>query len=429
MKRCLTYMSRFWGADKFGLVLAFILLAFFEQNGLMLLWIIYAVNDMSLSMYGTYDTGVRLGAGSHERLTLSLPMSRKTIYDTRMYITGFLYISALVMSIVPFVRNGHYFSYLMSAALLLFGHIICGLCIRKPNLRVLSGVPAVILLMLVMACEFAPGLENIYTHIEYSRTAVIVEAGLCAALLAVDIFIWAWERQIFIKGSHKGNAIRKNDKSYEMKKERTPRILYVLIPFGAIVCIVQLLLPILLVVFFMMWGVFSEVEVHDDVNDYLKYHTGEQAEEAYQIKWDMDESIWPAEITDDMNVEDYKMVYYDPWDAQFLGYLAVSYDKESYAKEVMRLKDYQSTDYIGYYGVTGFDDYELLAMYADSYQGFVYALTDGKDKIIYVEIIFCNRFMDLAYEKYIPGDYLPEGFNAHMDNPYQKKWEKENGIR
>lgn len=142
----------------------------------------------------------------------------------------------------------------------------------------------------------------------------------------------------------------------------------------------------------------------------------------------MDETIWPEEITADMMVEDYKMVYYDPWDKQFLGYLTVKYDKENYEKEVKRLKDYQSTAYLGYYGVTGFEDYDLLAMYADSEQGFVYALTDGKDKIIYVEIIFCNNFMDIDYEKYIPADYLPKGFDAKMDNPYQKKKEKEAGL-
>lgn len=68
---------------------------------------------------------------------------------------------------------------------------------------------------------------------------------------------------------------------------------------------------------------------------------------------------------------------------------------------------------------------KLLAMDSDSYQGFVYALTDGENQIIYVEIIFCNYFMDLDYEKYIDADYLPVGFDATSNNPYRKKMLRE----
>ena len=83
--------------------------------------------------------------------------------------------------------------------------------------------------------------------------------------------------------------------------------------------------------------------------------------------------------------------------------------------------------------MTGFADAENpLAMLADSYQGFVYAIrTPGADgeieenTITYVMIIFCNYFMDLKYENYIPARYLPEGFNAHSGNPYEESKRKE----
>ena len=75
--------------------------------------------------------------------------------------------------------------------------------------------------------------------------------------------------------------------------------------------------------------------------------------------------------------------------------------------------------YIGYYGVTGFTKYKLLAMEADSYNGFVYAIAKN-NKIVYVEIIFCNYFMDLDYKKYINEDYLPDGFDASIDNKYKQ---------
>ena len=63
-------------------------------------------------------------------------------------------------------------------------------------------------------------------------------------------------------------------------------------------------------------------------------------------KWGIDESIWPRVISDDMNVLDYKMVRYDPRDAQYLGYLVVEYSDDDYEKEVERLKNYDSTEYI-----------------------------------------------------------------------------------
>ncbi|MBQ9443234.1 MAG: hypothetical protein IJU43_02945, partial [Lachnospiraceae bacterium] len=94
-----------------------------------------------------------------------------------------------------------------------------------------------------------------------------------------------------------------------------------------------------------------------------------------------------------MKVSDFKMVYYDPWDKQYLGYLVIDYDPEEYAKEISRLRSYPSTDYIGYYSVEKEHTYDLVAVNADEYQGFVYALTDGKSRIIYAEQIFCNYFM------------------------------------
>ncbi len=168
----------------------------------------------------------------------------------------------------------------------------------------------------------------------------------------------------------------------------------------------------------------SRKHVNTDIQEYTKY-VGANAADEYKSKWGMDESIWPDKITDNMDVEDFKMVYYNPWDAQYLGYLVVNYADEDYAKELERLQNYNSTEYVGYYGVTGEEDYELLAVYADSYNGFVYALTDGKEKIIYAEEIFCNYYMDLKYEKYIPKEYLLDGFDASENNPYRKEQMKE----
>lgn len=164
----------------------------------------------------------------------------------------------------------------------------------------------------------------------------------------------------------------------------------------------------------------SKVIINTDIAQYQNY-MGETANEEYRNKFDMDESIFPQSISEAAQVRDYKMVYYNPWDPQYLSYLVIQYDQESYDFEMERLKELSVNEYEGYYGVTGFDEkYQLLAMNADPSYGFIYALSDGNRTIIYVEILFCNYFMDLEYEEYISGEYLPIGFDASVDNEYRE---------
>ena len=211
------------------------------------------------------------------------------------------------------------------------------------------------------------------------------------------------------------NNLIKVLKEYKRMKRLKNILFFLFIGIG-------ILLIQFIVIFAMLYFMTAsaKVEVNTDITKYNNYMF-ENAIDVYQDKWGMDESIFPKTISKDMNVEDYKMVYYDPWDKQFLSYLVVEYDDTKYNDEKTRLTNYKSTDYIGYYSVTGFTKYELLAMYANDYQGFVYALDLGNNKICYVEIIFCNYFMDLDYKKYINEDYLPDGFDATIDNKYQKK--------
>ncbi len=189
-----------------------------------------------------------------------------------------------------------------------------------------------------------------------------------------------------------------------------------------VVAVLRILAPLGLVGLFLYGSVTSKPEVYDNVEDYTDYMSfGASNVDSEWYKWGMDESIWPAAIDDMSNVVDYKMVYYNPWDAQYLGYLVMDYSVEDYTAEVSRLKSYPSTDYIGYYSVKEESTYELLAVYADEYNGFVYALTDGNNRIIYAEEIFCNYYMDLDYTQYIPEEYLLDGFDATSDNPYKEK--------
>ncbi len=206
------------------------------------------------------------------------------------------------------------------------------------------------------------------------------------------------------------------------KKMKKKTILWIVL--GTVVggAILYLAIPFIVVAFLMVSVASSKVEVNTDIAKYEYYMAGEEAHEEYRNKWGMDETIFPESITDEMEVLDYKMVFYNPWDSQFLGYLVVEYDEADYKEEISRLTEYGTMKYLGNYSVTGFDEqYTLLAMYSDDYHGFVYALTDNEDTIIYVEIIFCNYFMDLKYEKYMPAEYFPMGFDATYGNAYQKK--------
>lgn len=163
--------------------------------------------------------------------------------------------------------------------------------------------------------------------------------------------------------------------------------------------LVYLAIPSILVTGLFYWMYTSaEIELNTDIIKYNDY-IGENAQDKYQNKWGMDESIFPVSITDNMNILDYKMVYYNPWDAEYLSYLVVEYSESDYKEEVNRLKSYESTNYLGYYNVTGFTKYDLLAIFADSYNGFVYAITDNQNRVIYVELIFCNYFYDLDYKE------------------------------
>lgn len=221
------------------------------------------------------------------------------------------------------------------------------------------------------------------------------------------------------KETQKAESIKNVKKS--MKKRTVLLILLGCVATAIMAVVINIVLLCAGVFMLVTSSVTAEVEENTDISRYENF-IGENADEKYRDKWGMNEEILPKEISGGMSVADYKSVYYNPWDAQYLTLLVIDYDDAHFADELKRLENFDSTDYIGYYGVTGFSGkYRLAAMYADSYQGFVYALTDDNGRIIYVEMIFCNYFMDLDYNEYIPKEYLPDGFDATMDNPYENK--------
>lgn len=209
------------------------------------------------------------------------------------------------------------------------------------------------------------------------------------------------------------NPAKQNKGSKRKEKRESPKILF-LVSFVVAGCV-------LIYVFFTIGKYIAQVEITTDVKKYQNV-IGAQAKEPYRDKW-MSEEIFPETISG--NVQDFKMVYYDPWDAQYLAYLVVEYEEPDMEQELERLKGCRIEEYEGIYGASGFlKDYELTAMDSDYYHGFVYALQKG-NCIIYVEIMFCNFFMDIAYEEYIPKEYLPIGFDATLYNPYEIEQQKQ----
>lgn len=212
---------------------------------------------------------------------------------------------------------------------------------------------------------------------------------------------------------------------YEKKKKRrlAAFIAGVTAAGVALYFFVHFLLVLGVVGLVLLEGALARVKVDTDPSHYSMY-MGENAEQEYRTKWGMDESIFPDVLTDGMEVLDYKMVYYNPWDAQYLSYITVTYSPSDYADELDRLEDCGIMPYVGYYGVTGFaDSSDPIAMYSDEYNGFVYAIhtPDKENTITYVELIFCNYAFDIDYEPLIPSEYLPLGFDAKPDNPYREQ--------
>ena len=210
---------------------------------------------------------------------------------------------------------------------------------------------------------------------------------------------------------------------YIKKKKRRIEVKVAVITTVIILMVVFIRLALIgsLIGFLALDSMNAQIYEDTDVSHYLWY-MGDDAQEKYVNKWGMNESIFPNEISNEMNITDYKMVYYDPWDAQYLSYLVVEYEDSFYESEIKRLKEYDSTEYLGYFGAEGFSgEYTLLAMEAHPDFGMIYALSGENNQIIYVELIFCNYFYDIDYKNMICEQYLPIGFDATTESEYRQQ--------
>lgn len=157
-----------------------------------------------------------------------------------------------------------------------------------------------------------------------------------------------------------------------------------------------------------------------DVSKYTEY-LGKNGE--YKNHCGYNNVIFPNEIPESAEVEEFCYRYFNLLDPNYVGYLVYKCDEEDYQEEYERLKGIKSFSNPYIYGAESFP-YELCAVHANEYYGYVYALADEENqRFIYVEIQFCNYFTDVDYKAMIPEKYLPDGFDATSNNPTQQEFE------
>ncbi len=158
---------------------------------------------------------------------------------------------------------------------------------------------------------------------------------------------------------------------------------------------------------------FSKKHTYTNLKNYSKY-IGNNAVPKYSSKWGMDESIFPEEITEQMQVDEFSFTYYNPWDAEYVGYLTVTYSQDEFNNELERLSEKSHDHFIGLYKITGEpDNYSVLAINSDSDFGFVYAITPDTvgTSITYVEVIFPSK-LEMRLDDYLPKEYQLKGMDV-----------------
>ena len=213
----------------------------------------------------------------------------------------------------------------------------------------------------------------------------------------------------------------------KFSQKRAVVITVVVIAIASSVLLAYVLFTGIMVVGMFGLAVLSEkVHVETDPGVYNTYIHNENPYSEYHFGASSEFNVMPKKMPDDQEITEFNLTYYNPWDPQYLVYITIDYDDAAYEKEMKRLNNIGVEDeYVNYYSVTGEPEgYDLVAMDASEYYGFVYAMVkEGvrDNEITYVAVYFCNYLLDIDVHKYIPEKYLLPGFDATDNNPYRKK--------
>ena len=174
-----------------------------------------------------------------------------------------------------------------------------------------------------------------------------------------------------------------------------------------------LFILLVLVISLELFALYNKNHINNLGKNYNKYYS-ELFTENMRI-------IWPNSIE---KISDYKFITYEADATAYTGYMEVNYNSNDFTKEVDRLKNIDSTKYLGCYGNNGITKYQLLSIIATTkdkkpaadYYGFTYAITDNVSRIIYVEMESPNEEIREDYKKIIKGEYLLQDLDFSADN-------------
>ncbi|MBQ8278269.1 MAG: zf-HC2 domain-containing protein [Roseburia sp.] len=266
-------------------------------------------------------------------------------------------------------------------------------------------------------CDLIRDILPLYHDEVASEESIkVVEEHLCECSECKEYYTKMCESDVVEPVVYDEELEQKTADSYKSVYKKVIKKACKIVGIVALSIVGVILALYLLVVAYLKISAASSWEEHKDVSEYGLLDDGKSALDYFSGRLGVEEAIWPEVITEKMDVQDYLMIYYCPWDPNCLGYMVTQYEEADYKAEVERLLQYPSTEYIGNYDAIGFEKYEVLAMDASIF-GFVYALTDGEGTIIYVGMHFPGYGMDIEYEAYVPEEYLPTGLDAGMDNP------------
>lgn len=159
-----------------------------------------------------------------------------------------------------------------------------------------------------------------------------------------------------------------------------------------------------------------------DVNKYTRYYGENGKNKKLYIGYN---DIFPNSINTNAVVKQCIIKKFSLLDDSYVSYLVINYSMDDYINEKTRLKELNSSNNYNVYGISGFSK-ELCAIYASDSFGIIYALSDDiSQEIAYVDIQFCNYFVDIDYTKVIDSIDLPIGFNALKNNPVHQRFQNE----
>ncbi|MBO5303137.1 MAG: hypothetical protein J6A92_03705 [Lachnospiraceae bacterium] len=192
MKNLLVYWSRLTGIHKFWSLLLLLITIWNPRNMLGIVWVVYYLNKNSLTMFsGEKQEG-------NDVLTLSLPMTRKMLWDTRMWVMMVLYLLYGMILGTRTYENRLWFC--MLCCLFLFSHICCGKCVRGREWYILSGTFGILFGFVDVLRNLNEKFAGFYVRLEENAGFLSGFFVLNVILLGLDICIWKNEGRIFIKG-------------------------------------------------------------------------------------------------------------------------------------------------------------------------------------------------------------------------------------